>query len=108
MVVSFASGLTVECEPTSDRLKLTEAIRRVGRGFNTKLYDAVAWVMKERSSRLRGRKAVVLLTDGVDAKSKHATLIIARLPLPGSAPHRAALGLQASPLRIRAALRTEA
>ena len=73
MIVSFASGLTVECEPTSDRLKLTEAIQRVGRGFNTKLYDAVAWVMKERISLLRGRKAVVLLTDGVDAKSKHAT-----------------------------------
>ncbi|MFN2454309.1 MAG: VWA domain-containing protein [Pyrinomonadaceae bacterium] len=73
MVVSFAGGVTVLTEPTSDRQTLRAAIRRTSNGSSTHLYDAMDWVMKKRIDRLPGRKAIVLFTDGVDATSSHAS-----------------------------------
>ena len=72
MVVSYANGVTVEAEPTSDRMVLQQAIRKVGKGSHPTLYEAVDWVIKGPLKQVRGRKAVVLLTDGLDC-SKHAT-----------------------------------
>ncbi len=73
MVVSFASGFTVQCEPTSDRQKVRKAINDTGRGLSTHLYDAVDKLFSKHLKRLTGRKAVVLFTDGVDASSGKAT-----------------------------------
>lgn len=73
MVVSFANEITLEIEPTTDRILLQQAIRKVGKGWNTRLYDAVDWAIKGPLKRIQGRKAVVLLTDGMSTKSKHAT-----------------------------------
>jgi VWFA-related protein len=73
MVVSFGMGVKVQCEPTSDREKIRKAIRATGKGLSTHLYDAMENVMKKRLSRIQGRKALVLFTDGVDATSNHAT-----------------------------------
>jgi Ca-activated chloride channel homolog len=73
MVVSFANEITVEIEPTSDRVALRQAIRKVGKGWNTRLYDAMDWAIKGPLERIQGRKAVVLLTDGMSTKSKRAT-----------------------------------
>src|SRR5205085_3814888 len=72
-VVSFAGGFTVECEPTSDRQKIRKAINDTGRGLSTHLYEAMATVMTKHLKRINGRKAVVLFTDGVDARSSHKT-----------------------------------
>ena len=73
MVVSFAGGLTVHCEPTGDRERSRKAIRGIGKGLSTHLYDAVEKVMLKHLARFEGRKAVVLFTDGVDATSSDAT-----------------------------------
>jgi VWFA-related protein len=73
MVVSFASGLTVKCEPTSDRQKIRKAIRDTGRGLSTHLYEAMDALMRKHLKRIEGRKAVVLFTDGVDARSGSKT-----------------------------------
>jgi len=73
MVVSFGMGVKVQCEPTSDRQKIRKAIGATGRGLSTHLYDAMDNVMKKRLGRIRGRKALVLFIDGVDATSNHAT-----------------------------------
>jgi Ca-activated chloride channel family protein len=73
MVVSFGMGVKIQCEPTSDRRKIRKAIQATGRGLSTQLYDAMENVMKKRLSRIQGRKALVLFTDGVDATSNHAT-----------------------------------
>jgi VWFA-related protein len=72
MVVSYANGVTVEAEPTSDRMELQQAIRKVGKGSHPTLYEAVDWAIKGPLKQISGRKAVVLLTDGLDC-SKHAT-----------------------------------
>ncbi len=73
MVVSFARGFTLKCEATSDRKKIHRAIRDTGRGLSTHLYDAMNKLMQKHLDRIKGRKAVVLFTDGVDATSNDAT-----------------------------------
>jgi VWFA-related protein len=69
MIASFANRMTVLCRPTSDRRILRNAIQNVDRGSSTHLYDAMDRVMNNELTRLKGRKAVVLFTDGVDATS---------------------------------------
>jgi VWFA-related protein len=73
MVTSFARGFTVKCPPTRDRQIIRAAIRGTGRGMSTRLYDAMERLMRKELAGVRGRKAVVLFTDGVDAKSNDAT-----------------------------------
>jgi len=73
MIVSFAGRLTVLTEATSDRSILHEAIENARTGPGTRLYDAMDSVMNERLNRVRGRKAIVLFTDGVDTTSRAAT-----------------------------------
>lgn len=72
-VISFGMGVKVQSEPTSNRKKIRKGIEDTSRGLSTHLYDAMDKLMKKYLSRLRGRKAVVLFTDGVDATSNNAT-----------------------------------
>src|SRR6185436_16425442 len=58
---------------TSDRGRLRGAIRQTRPGDGTKLYDAVDLVMNQQLSRVSGRKAIVLFTDGVFTTSRHAS-----------------------------------
>jgi Ca-activated chloride channel homolog len=73
MVVSFDDDVRVLSEFTSDRSRLRDAIRRTRTGNGTRLYDAVDMVINERLSRVSGRKAIVLFTDGVDTTSRRGT-----------------------------------
>ena len=66
MVISFNDWVDVLAEPTSDHQVLREAVLRAKSGNSTHLYDAVNFVLNQRLNRISGRKAVVLLTDGVD------------------------------------------
>ncbi|HEX8283611.1 MAG TPA: VWA domain-containing protein [Pyrinomonadaceae bacterium] len=72
-VVSFDDEVRVLSEVTSDRRALREAIRRTRPGQGTRLYDAVDLVINRQLSSVKGRKAIVLFTDGVDTSSKHAS-----------------------------------
>ncbi len=73
MVVSFDDQIRVLTEFTSDRNRLRSAIMETETGDGTRLYDAVDLVMNERLSRVEGRKAVILFTDGVDTTSRNAS-----------------------------------
>jgi VWFA-related protein len=73
MVVSFDNDVQVLTEFTTDRYRLRDAIMRTETGDSTRLYDAVDLVINDRLSRIDGRKAVVLFTDGVDTTSRHAS-----------------------------------
>ena len=73
MVVSFNDDIKVLTELTTDRSKLERAIRRAHTGDGTRLYDAVDMVINQQLSRIQGRKAIVLFTDGVDTTSRRAT-----------------------------------
>jgi VWFA-related protein len=72
IVVAFDDQVRVLSEATSDRNQLRSAIRRTHTGNGTRLYDAVDLVINEQLSRVQGRKAIVLFTDGVDTSSKQA------------------------------------
>ncbi|HYN86486.1 MAG TPA: VWA domain-containing protein [Pyrinomonadaceae bacterium] len=73
MVVAFDDSIEFLCEPTSDRRVMRDAIRRTNTGNGTRLYDAVERVVKERMEQVKGRKAIVLFSDGVDTTSKRAS-----------------------------------
>jgi len=73
IVVAFDSRVQVLAEATDDRNVLREAIRRARAGGGTSLYGALDAVISSRLSRIAGRKAIVLLTDGVDTASKGST-----------------------------------
>ena len=73
MVVSFDDDIQVLSDFTGDRGRLRDAIRRTRTGNGTKLYDAVDMVINQYLSRVNGRKAIVLFTDGVDTTSHRAS-----------------------------------
>ena len=73
IVVAFDDQVRVLSEATSDRNLLRAAIRRTHTGNGTRLYDAVDLVINDQLSRVQGRKALVLFTDGVDTTSKRAS-----------------------------------
>lgn len=72
MVVSFNDDIKVLSEFTTDRTKLQRAINRAKTDDGTRLYDAVDMVINQQLSRVSGRKAIVLFTDGVDTTSRRA------------------------------------
>ncbi|MDH3530222.1 MAG: VWA domain-containing protein, partial [Acidobacteriota bacterium] len=72
MVVSFDRGYKVLAYPTSNRMRLTSAIRQAEFGDGTSIYDAVNRTITDELDRVPGRKAIVLFTDGVDTTSKRA------------------------------------
>ena len=72
LVMSFDKNARVLTEPTNDRNTLREAISGMRTGGGTSLYDAVGSTLNWLN-RISGRKAIVLLTDGVDTASATAT-----------------------------------
>jgi VWFA-related protein len=72
MIVTFDFDETALCELTSDHRTLERAINRarIGEGVGTKLRDAVYDVMTEELKSVKGRKAIVVLTDGKDHGSE--------------------------------------
>lgn len=73
LVVAFSNDVTVLAEPTSDHEALRNAIRSARPGGNTRVYDAMKFVLTERLAKLEGRTALILFTDGVDNDSRNAT-----------------------------------
>ena len=73
LIVSFAGEVKLLTEPTSDHNKLRAAIANATTGGATRLYDAVDFVLNQKLAGIAGRKAIVLLSDGVDTDSRDAT-----------------------------------
>ncbi len=73
MVISFDEEVHFLCNPTNDRTVLEKAIKSTKIASGTSLYEAVSLVMNEKLSRINGRKAIVLFTDGVDTTSRQAS-----------------------------------
>ena len=69
MVVSFDQNVHILTEPTSDRDQIYRAIRSTKIATGTSLYEALDIVMNTRLNRIKGRKAIILFTDGVDTTS---------------------------------------
>ncbi len=68
MIVSFDNDVQILSELTSNRDKLKDAINdaEIGERVGTVLHDAVYEVVNKRFASIKGRKAMILLTDGKD------------------------------------------
>ncbi len=71
-VISFDDSVRELCDFTGDRATLANAIRATRPGKGTRLYDAFDAAYRSLR-RVKGRKAVVMLTDGVDWHSDRRT-----------------------------------
>src|SRR5215813_12005958 len=67
-IISFDDGVYDLSPFTNDRAELNKAIDSTKPGQGTKLYDAVRLALNDLS-RVKGRKAIVIFTDGVDWRS---------------------------------------
>ncbi len=74
LIVSFNEEVLLLTEATND-LNVIEAVieENANTGSSTRLYDAVDLTIKERLNKIKGRKAIVLFTDGVDTSSQQAS-----------------------------------
>jgi VWFA-related protein len=73
LLVTFDRRVQVLAEATGDRARLAEAVANIRPGVGTSLFNALDMVIKQRLAAVRGRKAVVLFSDGVDTTSAGAT-----------------------------------
>ncbi len=72
IVASFDEDVHLLCEATSDRSRIYAAIRSTRIATGTSLYEAVDLIMNSRMRSIKGRKAIVLFTDGVDTTSRRS------------------------------------
>jgi hypothetical protein len=71
-VISFDDQIRDLCDFSADRAVIQWAIKGTRPGLGTKLYDAVKLAIGKLQS-VKGRKAIVIFTDGVDSYSDRAT-----------------------------------
>jgi Mg-chelatase subunit ChlD len=71
-VISFDNELRELSEFTNDRAVVTKAIYKTVPGTGTRLYDAFELALASIRT-IKGRKAIVLFSDGVDSYSANAT-----------------------------------
>jgi VWFA-related protein len=73
MIVSFDEKINFVTDFTSNRAELDRAVKSLKSSYLTRLYDAIHLTVNEKMKNLPGRKAIVVLTDGVDRSSKLAS-----------------------------------
>jgi Mg-chelatase subunit ChlD len=73
IVASFDNDIEIFGDFTSDREQLRSSIYRTRTGGSTKLYEAVDVSLDELLGQIKGRKAIVLFTDGVDTASRRSS-----------------------------------
>ena len=74
LVVSFNDQVLLLTEVTNDLNVISSVIsQHANMGSATRVYDALHLVIKERLNKIKGRKAIVVFTDGVDTASYQAT-----------------------------------
>src|SRR5438034_2216429 len=74
LVISFNDEVLLLTEATNNLDTIETVIdENANPGNSTRLYDAVDLTIKERLNQIKGRKAIVLFTDGVDTSSQQAT-----------------------------------
>ncbi|HEY7181537.1 MAG TPA: VWA domain-containing protein [Blastocatellia bacterium] len=73
LIVTFDEKVNFLGDFTSDRHEIEREIRSVKSSYLTSLYDAVHLTITEKFAPIKGRKAIVALTDGEDTWSRKAT-----------------------------------
>ncbi len=73
LIVTFDERVNFLGDFTSDRGQLRRTINGVKSSYLTSVYDAISRTINEKLAPLKGRKAIVVFSDGVDTWSKQAT-----------------------------------
>jgi Ca-activated chloride channel family protein len=73
VIISLADDIKTLAGPTNSKEVLRGAISNLKTGGDTRLYDAVDFAINRGMAGITGRKAILLLTDGVDNASRNAT-----------------------------------
>lgn len=68
-VISFSDRVQVLQDWTSSLRAVRRALRKLKPGYRTAMYDALWTTTNKQLSRVRGKKAIILLTDGLDNES---------------------------------------
>ena len=68
-VIAFDEKPRVLCQPTTDRRVLKLAIEAAKTGSGTSVFDSLDVALIKQLGDIRGRKAIVMLSDGVDTSS---------------------------------------
>ena len=68
-VIAFDEKPRVLCQPTADRRVLKLAIEAAKTGSGTSVYDSLDVALNRQLGGIQGRKAIVMLSDGVDTSS---------------------------------------
>ncbi len=74
LIVSFDGKINILTEASNLAELRRKKIRLDALNDGTVLYDTVSFALNQRLAAIKGRKAIVLLTDGVDGGSKRASL----------------------------------
>ena len=73
MIVAFDEQVRFVGEFTGEQKQLEKQIKSLKSSYLTSLYDAIDLTLKDRLLKATGRKAIVVLSDGVDTGSRKAT-----------------------------------
>jgi Ca-activated chloride channel family protein len=73
LVVAFDERVQFIGDFTGDQKSLEKSIKSLKTSYLTSIYDAIEQTIRERLLKTDGRKAIVVLSDGVDTGSKRAT-----------------------------------
>jgi Ca-activated chloride channel homolog len=73
MIVTFDEKVRFIGDFSSNPSDLEKSVKSLKSSYLTSLYDAIYLTVTEKMSKIQGRKAIVILTDGVDTASKKAT-----------------------------------
>lgn len=73
VVVAFSKDIKVISSQKTNFHRVRSAIRETEFGDGTSIYEAVDYAIKNLLSSISGRKAIVILSDGVDTSSRKTT-----------------------------------
>jgi Ca-activated chloride channel homolog len=73
MIVTFDEKVRFIGDFSGNPPDLERAVKSLRSSYLTSLYDAIYLTITEKMSKIQGRKAIVILTDGIDTASKKAT-----------------------------------
>jgi VWFA-related protein len=72
-VIAFSDRIQILQDWTNNHKKLKKSLKKLEKGYRTAMYDALLQTAQDRLKKVRGKKVIILLTDGLDNES-NATL----------------------------------
>lgn len=72
LIISLTDDIKTLIRPTNNKEELRQTISNIKPGGGTRLYDAFDFALNHELAGIPGRRAIVLLTDGVDNSSRNA------------------------------------